>query len=75
MTTEMLPIQGVRGIFADLLEIQQKNAPKPQGVKVNMHRHRKAIARSGMVRHTQKNTKNQPPVRRQKKVAAPKKRY
>lgn len=52
---EMLPIQTQDEIFADLLVIQQANAGKPPPkVVVNMRKHKKAQARSGLVNYSHK---------------------
>ncbi len=55
MTVEMVRIQTCGEILADLLVIQRANAPKIVTVKIDMRRHRKAQAASGLMNHLHNN--------------------
>lgn len=73
MTVEMQRIQTCGEILDALLEIQEANAPKPKGVVINMERHRKAQARSGLLNH--KHNKNPQPPGTWRNKSKPKTRY
>jgi hypothetical protein len=73
MTTEMKPIQTQSEIFAELFVIQQANAIKIKGPRIDMRRHMKAQARSGILGHVHNPaTQNKPRSHKKKK---PKTRY
>ena len=74
MTVAMQPIQTPAEIFADLLAIQQANTPKPKGPQINLRRHKKAQARSGLMNHVHSNPNPNRPGR-STRTAQPKTRY